>query len=121
MTDNQKKIVKDSTILVAILIVGIFLGRGTKHVDTTVIDMQLKEKDDTIKILTDQIKVANNDVEHLKDDYNLLQQKDSIITALYQNSQSAYKLLNDKLTSIPTTIKHVSTNSDSIRSEFAKF
>lgn len=115
MTDNQKKIVKDSIILVAILIVGIFLGRGTKHVDTSGVEKQIADKDTIIHLLTKEREAVNNNINLLEDINEQLQIKDSLLTEKYKSYQTIDKLLNEKLQVIRTTINRVANNNDSLR------
>src|SRR5689334_16800773 len=121
MTPNQKKLAIDIALLLGVLLIGFLIGHRSKPVDLTDYKKQIADKDTIIKLITKEREAINFNIEKSESENKLLKEKDSILTTQYQNNQSIYKLLNDKIKKIDDVVDAAQRSPDSLRANFSRF
>lgn len=118
---DKKQLLVSIVILVAISLIFFFIGRGTKHVNLTDYEQQIKDEQTIIDLVTKEREAVNATIIQLQETNEQLKQKDSIITAQYQNNQATYKLLNDKLQTVTGTVSIISSDNGRVRSAYKDY
>lgn len=99
---------------VIILLIVLFRGkRSTTNQD--LVDQLIAAKDSVIKKEGDKIVLYERLIEEKDRTNSVLQERDSVLNAHYNETEKLYKQINDKVKSIPARINRIATNNDSLR------
>ena len=119
--DKTRFIITIAAIIV-LLGSGVFIGRCTRSTtDTKYFDQLMAAKDSINALHEHERGVYQDEINTLQSNFDILSQKDSLLTQHFINDQKVYKTLDEKLKAIPIRISHISSNTDSLRQLFADF
>ncbi len=112
-------------ILVAIGIGGLLLFKtlfaGNKSNTDDLVKQLLAQKDSVTSANNRVVVMYERLLEEKQRTFEILTDRDSVLNSHYAEAEAIYKKLNDNLKAIPLHIRSISSNNDSLRSEFARF
>lgn len=115
---DKKAIISWAIILITMLAICYLISRifsGGKSTNQDLVNQLLAAKDSIIVEKNIRIKERDEHIIDLKNDYQILQERDSATAEHSAILEKQYKQLNDKLHNISDRIVRASSNNDSLR------
>lgn len=107
--------------LVAIVIIGVVIlikvmfSGNNNSTNKDLINQLIAAKDSVIKKEADKVVLYERLIEEKEKTNDVLQSRDSVLNAHYNETEKLYKDINAKINSIPGRIARISNNNDSLR------
>lgn len=100
---------------IGVIVLLVVLFSGKKDTNQDLYDQLIAAKDSVIAEKNLRIIEKQSHIEELKNDYQQLEQRDSILNVRFLETEQTYKKINETIRNIPVRINRIATNNDSLR------